>query len=247
MACFQKHLKELLPPLQASDPEIVAQAALYVALRDWNTSAKSDHSTPWTSLTSRRFGGDEYKRIIAIQPEGQEEGCTVTIISTPMGQYEVLVTTQGGETVQFSSVTAHLFNSTLSATLNQKYTRTSIVSQPPITGTRSPNVMERLHVFSEGHKFTFTLPVPKWLLSLAGDAISSQGSLKAPMPSLIVELRVKVGDRVEKGQGVVVLESMKTETILRADTAGVVKSVSCIAGEQVEEGRVLVEIEFEHE
>jgi len=67
------------------------------------------------------------------------------------------------------------------------------------------------------------------------------------MPSLIVELRVKVGDRVEKGQGVVILESMKTETILRADTAGVVKSVGCIPGEQVEEGRVLVEIEFEHE
>ena len=218
-----------------------------MALRDWNTSAKSDHSTPWTSLTSRRFGGDEYKRTIAIQPEGQEEGCTVDIISASMGQYEVLVTTQGGKTVQFSSVTAHLFNSTLSATLNQKYTRTSIVSQPPITGTHSPNAMERLHVFSGDRKTTLTLLVPKWLLSLAGDTISSQGLLKAPMPSLIVELRVKVGDRVEKGQGVVVLESMKTETTLRADTAGVVKSVGCIAGEQVEEGRVLVEIEFEHE
>ena len=67
------------------------------------------------------------------------------------------------------------------------------------------------------------------------------------MPSLIVELRVDVGDRVEKGQGIVVLESMKTETVLRAHTAGVVKSVGCIAGEQVEEGRELVEIEFELE
>jgi len=244
---ISKHFNELLPPLEAPDPEILAQAALYVALRDWNTSAQNDHSTPWTSLTSRRFGGDEYKRTIAIQPEGQEESCTVDIISTSMGQYEVLVTTQGGKTVQFSSVAAHLFNNTLSAALNQKYTRTSIVSQPSITGTRSQNAMERLHIFSEGRKTALILSVPKWLLSLAGDTTSSQGSLKAPMPSLIVELRVKVGDRVEKGQGVVVLESMKTETILRADAAGVVKSVGCIAGEQVEEGRVLVEIELEHE
>ena len=218
-----------------------------MALRDWHSSAKIDYSSPWTSLISRRFGGDKYKRTIAIQPEGQEEGCTVNIISTSMGQYEVLVTTQGGGKFQFSSVTAHLFNNTLSATLNQNYTRTSIVSQRPITGTRSPNAMERLHVFSGGRKTTFTLSLPKWLLSLAGNTISSQGSLKAPMPSLIVELRVKVGDRVQKGQGVVVLESMKTETILRADTAGVVKSVGCTAGEQVEEGRVLVEIDFEHE
>ena len=218
-----------------------------MALRDWNTSAKSDYSTPWTSLTSRRFGGDEYKRTIVIQPEGQGEGCTVNIISTLVGQYEVLVTIPGEKVVQFSSVTAHLFNNILSATLNQKYTHTTIVSQPPNIGTRGPNVMERLHVFSGGRKTTLTLPVPKWLLSLAGDSISSQGLLKAPMPSLIVELRVKVGDRVEKGQGVVVLESMKTETVLRADTAGVVKSVGCIAGEQVEEGRELVEIELEHE
>lgn len=225
----------------------MAQAALYVALRDWNTSARSDHSTPWTSLTTRRFGGDDYKRTIAIQPEGHEESCTIDIISTLMGQYEVLVTTPGEEVVQFSSVTAHLFNNTLSATLNQKYTRTTIVSQPPNTGTRSPNAMERLHVFSGGRKTTLTLPVPKWRLSLAGDSISSQGLLKAPMPSLIVELRVRVGDRVEQGQGVIVLESMKTETVLRAHTAGVVKSVGCIAGEQVEEGRELVEIEFEHE
>jgi 3-methylcrotonyl-CoA carboxylase alpha subunit len=198
------------------------------------------------SLTSRRFGGDEYQRTIAIQPEGQE-GCTVNIISTLMGQYEVVVTTPGDEVVQFSSVIAHLFNDTLSTTLNRKYTHTTIISQPPNTGTRVPNAMERLHVFSGGRKTTFSLPVPKWLLSLAGDSTSSQGLLKAPMPSLIVELRVRVGDRVEKGQGVVVLESMKTETVLRADTAGVVKSVGCIAGEQVEEGRELVEIEFEHE
>lgn len=218
-----------------------------MALRDWNTPAMSDHSTPWTSLTSRRFGGDNYERTIVIQPEGQEEGCTVKITSTLMGQYEVLVNTLEGKTVQFSSVTAHLFNNTLSSTLNQKNAHTTIVSQPPIAGARSSNAMERLHVFSEGRKTTLTLPVPKWLLSLAGDSTSSQGLLKAPMPSLIVELRVNVGDRVEKGQAIVVLESMKTETVLRADTTGVVKSVGCRAGEQVEEGRELVEIEFEHE
>jgi len=61
------------------------------------------------------------------------------------------------------------FNNTLSATLNQKYTHTSIVSQPPITGIRSPNALERLHVFSGGRKTTLTLSVLKWLLSLAGE------------------------------------------------------------------------------
>ena len=63
------------------------------------------------------------------------------------------------------------------------------------------------------------------------------------MPSLVVDVRVKLGDRVEKGQAIVVLESMKTETVLRADVAGVVKAVGCKNGEMVEEGRELVEIE----
>jgi 3-methylcrotonyl-CoA carboxylase alpha subunit len=108
--------------------------------------------------------------------------------------------------------------------------------------------MERLHVFSNGQKTTLILPGPKWLMSLGGDVLSAaatRGALKAPMPSLVVEVKVKVGDKVEKGQAVVVLESMKTETVLRAGVDGVVKVVGCKSGEMVEEGRELVDIDAE--
>ena len=82
------------------------------------------------------------------------------------------------------------------------------------------------------------------LLSLDGDLLKvTKRALKAPMPSLVVDVRVKFGDRVEKGQAIIVLESMKTETVLRADAAGVAKAVGCKNGEMVEEGRELVEIE----
>ncbi|KAJ7575184.1 biotin/lipoyl attachment domain-containing protein, partial [Mycena floridula] len=63
------------------------------------------------------------------------------------------------------------------------------------------------------------------------------------MPSLVVEVKVKVGDRVEKGQAIIVLESMKTETVLRSDVASLVKAVACRNGEMVEEGKELVDIE----
>ena len=56
-------------------------------------------------------------------------------------------------------------------------------------------------------------------------------------------MRVAVGERVEQGQPVVVLESMKTETVLRAPVAGVVKAVACSKGEMVEEGRELIDLE----
>jgi len=67
------------------------------------------------------------------------------------------------------------------------------------------------------------------------------------MPSLVVEVKVNVGDRVVKGQAVVVLESMKTETVLRSEVDGIVKAVGCKDGEMVEEGRELVGIEVDGE
>lgn len=98
-------------------------------------------------------------------------------------------------------------------------------------------------MFSGGHKTILVIPSPNWLLSLGGDVLgATKGALKAPMPSLVVEVRVKVGDRVEEGQAVIVLESMKTETVLRANVAGIVKAIGCKNGEMVEEDRELVDI-----
>ncbi|TFK42018.1 carbamoyl-phosphate synthase L chain, ATP binding domain-containing protein [Crucibulum laeve] len=247
-----KHFDELFPPVTEPKPEILAQAALFVALRDHTTSTTPERPSPWTSLTSRRFGGDKYERIITLQTEStSDEPVTVRVVSTTPGHFDVTVQTSTGSS-HFPSVPAQLISPTkLSATLNADYTHTTIVSQPPppaVPASLSPSTMERLHVFSGTHKTTLILPSPKWLLSLGGDLLSAtKGALKAPMPSLVVEVRVKLGDKVEKGQAVVVLESMKTETVLRADAAGVVKAIGCKSGEMVEEGRELVEIEPESE
>lgn len=62
------------------------------------------------------------------------------------------------------------------------------------------------------------------------------------MPSVVVDVKVKVGEKVTKGQAIVILESMKTETVLRTERAGRVVSVACKKGEMVSEGKELVEI-----
>ncbi|KAF8346852.1 3-methylcrotonyl-CoA carboxylase [Amanita rubescens] len=237
---ISKHFDELFPPILEPTPEVLAQAGLFVALRD-NNPLPLVKQSPWTSLASRRFGGDVYERTIAQQ---------VHIISTSRDKYDITVRTSG-ETTTFSSVSAHLTTpTTLSTTLNAQCITTTIISQPPPPAVpvsqQSPNTMERLHIFNDGHKTTLVLPAPKWLLSLGGDvlgAAATRGALKAPMPSLVVEVKVKVGDKVEKGQAVVVLESMKTETVLRASVDGVVKAIGCKNGEMVEEGRELVDID----
>jgi 3-methylcrotonyl-CoA carboxylase alpha subunit len=149
----------------------------------------------------------------------------------------------------FASVHAELVSTTsLRTSLNGKLEQTTIVSQPPPPTASPPNATERLHVFSDGTKTTLVLPTPNWLVSLSGDTLATgKGVLKAPMPSLVVDVPVAVGDRVERGQAIVVLESMKTETVLRSDVVGVVSLIGCTKGEMVQEGRELVTIEVEED
>ena len=73
-------------------------------------------------------------------------------------------------------------------------------------------------------------------------ATGTAGSVKinAPMPGKIVDVKVKVGDAVKKGQTVLVLEAMKMENEICAPQDGTVATVECSVGDSVETGKVLV-------
>ena len=72
---------------------------------------------------------------------------------------------------------------------------------------------------------------------------SHQGGLTAPMNGSIVRVLVAVGQSVEAGAQLVVLEAMKMEHSIRAPQAGVVKALFCQEGEMVAEGSALVELD----
>jgi pyruvate carboxylase subunit B len=80
-------------------------------------------------------------------------------------------------------------------------------------------------------------------LSGASAGPAGPAPLKAPMPGLIVRVNVQVGDQVQAGQGIVVMEAMKMENELRATAAGKVKSILASPGTAVEKGALLVELE----
>ncbi|MFY8035416.1 MAG: acetyl-CoA carboxylase biotin carboxyl carrier protein subunit [Flexibacteraceae bacterium] len=70
---------------------------------------------------------------------------------------------------------------------------------------------------------------------------SKANDIKAPMPGLIVAIKVDVGMQVQKGQVLVVLEAMKMENAIKATGDGVVKRVTVSTGDKVEKNAVLVE------
>lgn len=71
-------------------------------------------------------------------------------------------------------------------------------------------------------------------------ALSDEFSLKAPMPGLVVSSPVDIGQEVEKGDILVILESMKMQNELKAPRAGTVASVRIKDGDSVEQNQILV-------
>jgi biotin carboxyl carrier protein len=69
--------------------------------------------------------------------------------------------------------------------------------------------------------------------------------VRAPMPGLVVQVRVQPGARVSVGQAVVVMEAMKMRNELASEVAGIVKSVAVTAGDKVDSQTPLVTIERE--
>lgn len=82
------------------------------------------------------------------------------------------------------------------------------------------------------------------LLEKVGMSDTSSGKLnliKAPMPGLIIDLKVKRGDLVKAGDVLLILEAMKMENILKAAGEGEVKTVNVKKGDSVEKNQVLIE------
>jgi biotin carboxyl carrier protein len=98
------------------------------------------------------------------------------------------------------------------------------------------------HVVVDGEAFRVQIDSPARRSSSAG-ARSSDGAgqrLVAPMPGKMVSVLVEVGQLVEAGAGLVVLEAMKMENEFRATVAGTVTEVHATPGQAVNAGDLLV-------
>ena len=77
----------------------------------------------------------------------------------------------------------------------------------------------------------------------AAKPAASKGGVKSPLPGVILDIKVKEGDEVKKGQTIIILEAMKMENSINADRDGKIASIKVSKGESVLEGTDLVIIE----
>ena len=70
-----------------------------------------------------------------------------------------------------------------------------------------------------------------------------KSGVKSPLPGVILDIKVKEGDEVKKGQTIIILEAMKMENSINADKDGKITAINVSKGESVLEGTDLVIIE----
>lgn len=73
----------------------------------------------------------------------------------------------------------------------------------------------------------------------AGGA-GGKGALTAPMPGVILEVNVKAGDQLERGQQVAILDAMKMHNVIGAPRAGTVAEVFVAVGQNVDHGDAII-------
>ena len=77
----------------------------------------------------------------------------------------------------------------------------------------------------------------------ASKPAAGKSGVKSPLPGVILDIKVNVGDEVKKGQTLIILEAMKMENSINADKDGKIAAINVSKGESVLEGTDLVIIE----
>lgn len=261
---IEKYRKDLFPSKEDPRFEEFVKVGVWKVLSEVEKVGNNGSEGPWKdkSLWGRRFAGGngsvkyEFEEALTASSEQiPRKGKVEVQISNTEAQmigkepkFDVSVWDFNQNSVTIPSISANLDSDGkgLKTEIGSILENSSIVYHPPGSTIQSPKV----HIFSSTsispEPTTFAIPVPSFLSS-KDSSPASTGQMKTPMPCRIVTMLVKEGERVKEGQGLVVLEAMKTETILRSPGEGVVVEVRGGEGKMCEEGETVVRVELDSE
>lgn len=102
-----------------------------------------------------------------------------------------------------------------------------------------------VRVNGQSYKVAIQEPIDQLLASMGMDlkAMQKVEPVKAPMPGMILKVLVTPGQQISKGDGLLVLEAMKMENVLKATGNAIVKDIRVQERTAVEKGAVLIDLE----
>ena len=221
---IERRRETLLPAPQPATREALLLAC--AAVLEQEKAANTPTTDPWAERCGWRVDG-RYQRTLSFQ---DNESVQHVVIDVVEGVTSLAVDGQSAA-VEMSSKTDGA-DGALRITLLIRGSRVSgtVVRQGA-----------RFDVFVSGKCETLTLKDPR--VSAGQTEADHAGSLTAPMPGKIIAIEVKAGEKVKRGQALLVMEAMKMEHTITAGLDGVVENVYFGVGEQVAEGAVLISLE----
>ncbi|KAI5796355.1 3-methylcrotonyl-CoA carboxylase subunit alpha [Peziza echinospora] len=225
---IEKHREELFRK-EETPSEVFAQAALSVVL---------GHNLPQSprDAFTTSGGGVGYTRSMQArklqftEKHGEtERAVEVVVTQTSADTYDIIV---DGKTT-FSKVIAQSDKASKRLTGFYGHTRLE---------TTVVRLDDNLVIFQGGTQYKLAIPQPGWFTKALGIK-STEGSVVAPMPCKVLRVTVKAGDKVTKDQPLLVIESMKMETVIRSPSDGIIARIVHGEGDIVKQGTALVEFE----
>ena len=115
--------------------------------------------------------------------------------------------------------------------------RAEVVKVDHATKTFILKINNKLQTVEVKDKFDLLLEK----MGMTSGASGKVNNIKAPMPGLVIDMKVKVGDAVKTGDALLILEAMKMENIIKSPGDAVIKNIKAKKGDSVEKGQVLIE------
>ncbi|KAF2184088.1 hypothetical protein K469DRAFT_751136 [Zopfia rhizophila CBS 207.26] len=224
---IQKHHSELFTP-DPPAPEVYTQAALGLALLEMS----ANHGDPFSSppVTVAGFGTGYQQRefhLVEIPADGKGDtkSTPVHIRQSAPQKFDITVGDK-----EYRNVIS---------TLNASNTLTTFYPHTRLSTTFIRDE-DRLTLFQQGKQYRLQLAMPRWAEKALGIK-DVTNSVLAPMPCKVLRVEVAEGDQVKKDQPLVVIESMKMETVIRSPHDGVIARVVHRKGDLCKAGTALVE------
>ena len=224
---IERQRQTLLPPQHTCEPEWLALACAAVLATE--SRGVQDVQDPWAKTDGWRLGGTYRRELHWLDGEAHR---LATLVQDQQGAAFVIdgIHAQAEWKVLGASQPGVL---DLQLSWNGRHQTSKVVRDG-----------ERMHLFSLGRHVTLTLHDP---LSHADEQdVEHAGGLTAPMPGKIIAVQVKAGDKVKRGEPLLVMEAMKMEHTISAPSDGTVKEVFFSVGEQVADAAVLISLEDGH-
>ncbi|KAI0162281.1 carbamoyl-phosphate synthase subunit L [Xylariaceae sp. FL1272] len=234
---IEKWRSELFDPIIVK-PEVYVQAALGI-------SATTPQASAHPHGVSLGFGQSNSERKFffkSLDPLNEKEGevVEVSLLQKNNQLYDAKVVRKGEDAYVFEDLVSSASTSSGKSTLETFFPDTRIET----TVVQDKNNDNKITIFQLGGKTELSLLAPTWYEKALG-LKEVTASVAAPMPCKILKNEVQEGDRVVKGAPLVVIESMKMETVIRSPQDGVIKRLAHKEGDKCKAGTVLVVFEEE--